>query len=250
MDVNNLFLILKYGYANAIQIAAAEKTLRKSIKLALFDRSSLSSPLFEVTPFTVISVKEPSYREIDVYYEEFTHLDCVLSSISPTYPEWIHQLATREDADEILLSIAGTVMNMDQHLTTHFHILNLLSYYNLSGHTVDITKGQTVKELSSGSDFQSLIKSHRYLDRDTICPFTTGRGKVSYYFALSRGEYSLANFLLQEAGGIRIRRLAPPIKNLGIDSCVNSAKSSYLRCAINPLGPCENCLHYEITLQA
>lgn len=32
---------------------------------------------------------------------------------------------------------------------------------------------------------------------------------------------------------------------LGDPTCGNSAHSAYLRCAINPLGPCEGCLHYE-----
>ena len=32
---------------------------------------------------------------------------------------------------------------------------------------------------------------------------------------------------------------------LGDPTCCNSAHSAYLRCAINPLGPCEGCLHYE-----
>ncbi|MGC1197421.1 MAG: DUF6464 family protein [Geitlerinemataceae cyanobacterium] len=32
---------------------------------------------------------------------------------------------------------------------------------------------------------------------------------------------------------------------IGNLSCRYNAKSSYIRCAINPCGPCENCRHYE-----
>ncbi|MEB3310332.1 MAG: DUF6464 family protein [Snowella sp.] len=32
---------------------------------------------------------------------------------------------------------------------------------------------------------------------------------------------------------------------IGDISCRNNAKSPYLRCAINPSGPCEDCSHYE-----
>ena len=32
---------------------------------------------------------------------------------------------------------------------------------------------------------------------------------------------------------------------IGDTSCTNNAQSPYLRCAINPEGPCEECSHYE-----
>jgi hypothetical protein len=32
---------------------------------------------------------------------------------------------------------------------------------------------------------------------------------------------------------------------IGDISCKNNAHSPYLRCAINPSGPCDRCLHYE-----
>lgn len=32
---------------------------------------------------------------------------------------------------------------------------------------------------------------------------------------------------------------------IGDTSCVNNAQSPYLRCAINPEGPCDECPHYE-----
>ncbi|OUC12282.1 MAG: hypothetical protein B0A82_23495 [Alkalinema sp. CACIAM 70d] len=37
-------------------------------------------------------------------------------------------------------------------------------------------------------------------------------------------------------------RIATAIGNL---NCRHNAHSAYLRCAINPIGPCEGCLHYE-----
>lgn len=36
-------------------------------------------------------------------------------------------------------------------------------------------------------------------------------------------------------------------KTIGDASCVNNAKSAYLRCAINPDGPCEGCKHFEVS---
>ena len=32
---------------------------------------------------------------------------------------------------------------------------------------------------------------------------------------------------------------------IGDLTCEFNARSSYLRCAVNPSGPCENCLHYQ-----
>ncbi|MBD2327595.1 DUF6464 family protein [Alkalinema sp. FACHB-956] len=32
---------------------------------------------------------------------------------------------------------------------------------------------------------------------------------------------------------------------IGDLNCRHNAHSAYLRCAINPIGPCEGCLHYE-----
>ncbi|MGL6342041.1 MAG: DUF6464 family protein [Waterburya sp.] len=32
---------------------------------------------------------------------------------------------------------------------------------------------------------------------------------------------------------------------IGDTTCINNANSPYLRCAINPSGPCEGCVHYE-----
>lgn len=32
---------------------------------------------------------------------------------------------------------------------------------------------------------------------------------------------------------------------IGDTTCINNAHSPYLRCAINPSGPCDECAHYE-----
>ena len=32
---------------------------------------------------------------------------------------------------------------------------------------------------------------------------------------------------------------------IGDTSCINNARSPYIRCAINPEGPCDECQHYE-----
>ncbi|BAZ43593.1 hypothetical protein NIES4102_05940 [Chondrocystis sp. NIES-4102] len=32
---------------------------------------------------------------------------------------------------------------------------------------------------------------------------------------------------------------------IGDTTCVNNANSPYIRCAINPSGPCEGCVHYQ-----
>ena len=32
---------------------------------------------------------------------------------------------------------------------------------------------------------------------------------------------------------------------IGDTSCINNAQSPYIRCAINPEGPCEECSHYQ-----
>jgi hypothetical protein len=32
---------------------------------------------------------------------------------------------------------------------------------------------------------------------------------------------------------------------IGDTTCINNANSPYIRCAVNPDGPCEGCVHYE-----
>lgn len=41
------------------------------------------------------------------------------------------------------------------------------------------------------------------------------------------------------------RRRAVAKYFIGDTSCVNNAQSPYIRCAIKPEGPCEDCAHYE-----
>ncbi len=41
------------------------------------------------------------------------------------------------------------------------------------------------------------------------------------------------------------RRRAVTKYFIGDTTCVNNAHSPYLRCAINPNGPCDECVHYE-----
>ena len=36
---------------------------------------------------------------------------------------------------------------------------------------------------------------------------------------------------------------------IGDVTCINNAKSPYIRCAINPSGPCAECSHYENSYQ-
>ena len=48
-----------------------------------------------------------------------------------------------------------------------------------------------------------------------------------------------------EATLLRERRRTVTKYFIGDTSCVNNARSPYIRCAINPEGPCEDCRHYE-----
>ncbi|QSJ18493.1 hypothetical protein JYQ62_06880 [Nostoc sp. UHCC 0702] len=56
--------------------------------------------------------------------------------------------------------------------------------------------------------------------------------------------------------GVRIRQNIPPVEGdryyldgvgylIGDISCKFNAKSGYIRCAVNPSGPCQGCRHYE-----
>lgn len=48
-----------------------------------------------------------------------------------------------------------------------------------------------------------------------------------------------------------IRRSPPSVTSVSLPSvigdrnCVYNARSTYLRCTVNPTGPCQNCPHYE-----
>ncbi|MEO1593435.1 MAG: DUF6464 family protein [Cyanobacteria bacterium J06632_22] len=39
--------------------------------------------------------------------------------------------------------------------------------------------------------------------------------------------------------------ILPPEESIGNPDCHHNAQSAFLRCAINPLGPCEGCLDFE-----
>ena len=39
--------------------------------------------------------------------------------------------------------------------------------------------------------------------------------------------------------------ILPAEEIIGNPDCIHNAQSSFLRCAINPMGPCENCLDFE-----
>lgn len=41
------------------------------------------------------------------------------------------------------------------------------------------------------------------------------------------------------------RRRAVTKYFIGDTTCINNAQSPYIRCAINPQGPCDDCSHYE-----
>ncbi len=41
------------------------------------------------------------------------------------------------------------------------------------------------------------------------------------------------------------RIILPPDKMLGNPLCIHNARSPFLRCAINPSGPCEDCQDFE-----
>jgi hypothetical protein len=44
-------------------------------------------------------------------------------------------------------------------------------------------------------------------------------------------------------------RIEIPSQTIGDTSCANNAKSPFLRCAVNPCGPCEGCKDYESNAQ-
>ena len=44
---------------------------------------------------------------------------------------------------------------------------------------------------------------------------------------------------------VRDRRRSITKYFIGDTTCINNAHSPYIRCAINPDGPCDECVHYE-----
>jgi hypothetical protein len=62
--------------------------------------------------------------------------------------------------------------------------------------------------------------------------YRDGRNRDSY-------SYSNDSYLLAD-------RRRPVTKYfIGDTTCINNAHSPYIRCAINPEGPCDECVHYE-----
>ncbi|MEN9203958.1 MAG: DUF6464 family protein [Thermostichus sp. DG_1_6_bins_120] len=61
-------------------------------------------------------------------------------------------------------------------------------------------------------------------------------------YQLRQGKYRLYSIRAL------VRTVATPTEeggNLGDPSCRFNARSPLLRCAVNPLGPCQGCVHYE-----
>lgn len=193
-----------------------------------------------------------SFTEIKLYQEDLHFLDNRLSALSPVYPIWIHKLKRRQDWSLISPSIADTVLSLSDESITIFHLIHVFTkLYSLIGQEVKIPFGQEVNNLYQDHPcLLQIISKHRYLSHDSVIPHSMARypAGTAYYHRLDC-EDDLSNLLLFMSGGVVISSETKS-KNLGIDDCVNSAKSPYLRCAINPLGPCENCSHYEITVQA
>lgn len=65
---------------------------------------------------------------------------------------------------------------------------------------------------------------------------------LTTYQPQSRTRY---NFDYDESYLITDRRRSATKYFIGDTTCVNNARSPYIRCAINPSGPCEDCSHYE-----
>ena len=57
---------------------------------------------------------------------------------------------------------------------------------------------------------------------------------------LYRNSYGSDDFYLA-----RERRRPVTKYFIGDTSCVNNAHSPYIRCAVNPDGPCDGCIHYQ-----
>ena len=68
----------------------------------------------------------------------------------------------------------------------------------------------------------------------------------NYYqeqYSRNTGDINRDRFDLYHSG--RDRRRPVTKYFIGDTSCINNAQSPYIRCAINPEGPCDECSHYE-----
>ena len=57
---------------------------------------------------------------------------------------------------------------------------------------------------------------------------------------LYRGSYAYDRSRLPREGRRPVTKYF-----IGDTTCINNARSPYIRCAINPEGPCDGCIHYE-----
>ena len=63
----------------------------------------------------------------------------------------------------------------------------------------------------------------------------------SYRDRRNRDSYSYSN----DSYSLPDRRRPVTKYFIGDTTCINNAHSPYIRCAINPEGPCDECVHYE-----
>jgi hypothetical protein len=63
----------------------------------------------------------------------------------------------------------------------------------------------------------------------------------SYRDRLNRSSYDYSD----DSPGLRNHRRPVTKYFIGDTTCINNAHSPYIRCAINPEGPCDECVHYE-----
>ena len=67
-----------------------------------------------------------------------------------------------------------------------------------------------------------------------------------YHHSYRDGLHSDSSEYSGDSSTSRERRRRPVTKYfIGDTTCVNNAHSPYIRCAINPDGPCDGCVHYE-----
>jgi hypothetical protein len=72
--------------------------------------------------------------------------------------------------------------------------------------------------------------------------------QVDHYRLRAYRDHSTLQFLQnwrREVVLLRLQRLDFQGPAIGDPSCLFNARSARLRCAVNPNGPCEGCLHYQ-----
>jgi hypothetical protein len=70
---------------------------------------------------------------------------------------------------------------------------------------------------------------------------------LDYFGGVDTGELreSCESVTTFDGRVMRTRLLREQPQTLGDTSCANNARSPYLRCAINPCGPCDGCKSFE-----